>query len=680
MAHAGKHAVLREVAVILRKFLIPFTLLGLVFGGMAGCLTQTPEADEPEYLVSRIHTLTIDRGSVERAESMGGPDGVRELIRTDIEVRVGSVGTYALEYTTRLGVVKTDPLVALAPGLPATVGDVDPFAPVKLRKGTEVVFERAANVQDWFHVGDVPLGLTMTPGASASYASTARVTESISLSDIEVPEANVKLDSLEFTLKLPLDGTLRYELGAQGADGAPLEIEGSYSIPSGQGDLISAEIKATQEGTAGTAGVKAGVEQALAKGGITLWIKDGQPIAGRFDGGEVSVDPMVAMWADGFFGEMAEGSSCAGKTKADNCQPEEIESFQETIDPSEREDFPVEDFPRVSDDEEVQKGVDLLKTLFAVDVAQGDKVQLIATVQDEDIPDAPADFQGESRTEWILEAVGTESVTVKAGTFETIKIVQTLTTRTTTSPLRADGEVLVKALNVNETITRTTFWLDAQTYQPIKMTAEVPVDIDRLFKDILASVGDKAWREAGMDPVREDQWRITAKAEASYEAVRIDPTTRFSAVVGLMTAQALSTSGIAIPMSALGASGMPFGPSDDMHYEQPVSPRPMSHLALTSDGPLADGVKSYTVASASPAFNWGDVTVSVDGMTLFQDSLDECMPPTMPYWLACDGSLVEERYDSIDAGDTLRVPAQEGQTLRIVDAYTNSVILTMRVA
>ena len=653
---------------------------------MAGCLSANTDQEEAKTLVSRVHTLSLDRASMSRAEAADDPEeALKELLRSDLVVRVGSAGEYSIEYTTRLGIVKTERLLALAPGLPATVTDVDPFAPAKLLQGTAVVFERKASEHDWWHVGDVPLGVTMTPGAGASYASKASVVESLALSDLDLPEGDIHLDTLKFTLRLATEGTLDYTLGAAGADGSPLEMSASYAVPAGQGDILTAEIKATQGGAAGTAGVKAGLPDALAKGGVRLWITDGQPVAGQFTGGEAKADPQVVMWADGFFGEMAEGSSCAGKSEADRCEPEEIESFSETMDASEKEEFPVEDYPRIDGDAEAQKVVNFLKTLFGTDIVQGDKVQLIATFSEDDLPGAPSDFDMDSRTEFVMEAMGIETLTVGAGTFQAMKFVQTFRSRTASTPVAQDGQVYLKALDVNETITRATYWLDAQTWQPLKMTLEMPVDIDRLFRSVLAAVGDDAWEEAGMDPVRDDQWRVTAKAEASYEATRIDPTTRFAPVVGLAAAQALSSYGMTVPMMGLGMAGMPFGRSyggydDPYPYGEAVPATPMRSLALSSNGALVDGVKSYTVASASPGFYWEDVRVTLDDETIYQDAPAVCAPPMEGYWVACRGTAVEESYESIDAGDAFRVSASSGQTLRFLDAYSDAVILTLRVA
>ena len=674
----------QEVAPILSRnprILLHLTLVGLAFGGLAGCLSPDAE-EEPEFLVSRVHTLSVNRETTSRADAAPDPESaVKEMLRTDLVVRVGSVGDYSLEYTNRLGVVKTQSLLAAAPGLPATVGDVDPFAPATLRKGTEVVYERKAAPQAWWHVGDVPLGFTMTPGASASYASTGSLTESLSLSDIDVPEGDFHLDTLKFTLSLPLDGTLSYELGAEDAtDGAPLEISGSYFIPAGKGDLVTAEVKATQNGAVGTGGVKAGVEKALAKAEVTVWMKDGQPVAGQFRGAELDVQPRVTMWADGFLGEMAEGMSCAGTSKGDNCKPEEIEPIHETTDSEEKQELPVDEFPQAGDGEDERKAIEFLRTLFAQDIRKGDKVQLIATYSQDDFG-APSGFDGEGRTEFVLEAVGPERVSVRAGDYDALKLVETFHTVTRTDGVTdGEGNTLLKALTVNETLTRTTFWLDADTYQPLKMVAETPVDIDRLVRNVLDAVGADAWEQSGMEPVRPDQWKITATAESSYEAVTIDPETRFSAVAGLTLAHLLSSSGASLPMGFLGVLNPFAGPG---YYDEaiPVEARPYRSLSLTSNGPLVDGVKTYTVSTASPDFLWGDVYLSLDGDTLFQDVPAVCGVPTEPFWIACgDATSVEESDDAINAGDLLRLPAKSGQTLRVIDPYTNSVLLVLTVA
>lgn len=116
-----------------------------------------------------------------------------------------------------------------------------------------------------------------------------------------------------------------------------------------------------------------------------------------------------------------------------------------------------------------------------------------------------------------------------------------------------------------------------------------------------------------------------------------------------------------------------------MEQEQAAEPepsRPSKTLSLTSNGPIQDGYKTYTIASASPGMSWGELHFTLDGASLAPAA--HCEPTTGQY-AACAAGALEAESAAVDAGDRLIVSASSGQTLRILDADANAVILTLTV-
>jgi hypothetical protein len=115
----------------------------------------------------------------------------------------------------------------------------------------------------------------------------------------------------------------------------------------------------------------------------------------------------------------------------------------------------------------------------------------------------------------------------------------------------------------------------------------------------------------------------------------------------------------------------------EMARNPPPQPSaPAKSLAITSNGPIADGVKAYTIASASPGMTWGDLLVNLNGQML--ERAEGCAPAEGEY-AVCAGDEPEGADATVDAGDTLRVAAEAGQMLRIIDSASNSVVLTLNV-
>lgn len=645
----------------------------------------------------------------------------RELVQTTLVVRVDEEGDYTLEYTDKSGAVQSKSMPGLKPGEPTRVSGADPLAPAVLKKGTDVVTSRIGIQGDWWHVGDVPLGFNVTEGSSAVYDFTSRLEETISLQDLNVEEQGFTVESANFQLRLPIEGEVKYDLGtSSGADGAPLTLEGSVEIPPSASDLATLEVSATMQGETGTAGFTAGIDQARANGAVRTWWVDGEPVAGQFLGAAWSFDPRVTMWAEGFFEQMAEGQNCAGASKADKCEPDMVPTdMQEGSEAEqEKEEFPVEDYPRLNDPEmsaddraEAEQVLDALKRFFALDIVEHDRLSIVAQMSESDFaenagPDAP---RMSMRFEFLLEVAAAESVTVPAGTFDALKITEEMRTKMTIQEFEnpQTGEPLLNSFAMDEIVARNTFWLEEETFRPLKMEASTPMDVDALLKRMMSSVSPSAWDQIGGKPIEDNDWRITVNAESRYEATQLRGSTNYAPLVGLTLAHAISSSSSAPLMWAMGSAGMGMGGmfggpmmgdpyyGDDTYYTDPMYPsdpyptpypgwespqeRSPPSLSLTSAGALANDVKPYTVASATGS--WSDISVTVDGNELYPAWSEDgsCITPAEGEFAACRAGQAIQGWEDIEAGDSLAVYAMSGSTLRIIDYASNSVILTLTV-
>ncbi len=112
------------------------------------------------------------------------------------------------------------------------------------------------------------------------------------------------------------------------------------------------------------------------------------------------------------------------------------------------------------------------------------------------------------------------------------------------------------------------------------------------------------------------------------------------------------------------------------NFSNEVTPTPKS-LALTSASPLDGSVKTYTVPSATPQMLWSDIIVRLDGVVQNQDVTAACPAPTGGTWIGCTASTTAGPSNAITAGDTFKIYAASGQTLRITDVGANSLILSV---
>lgn len=102
---------------------------------------------------------------------------------------------------------------------------------------------------------------------------------------------------------------------------------------------------------------------------------------------------------------------------------------------------------------------------------------------------------------------------------------------------------------------------------------------------------------------------------------------------------------------------------------------PAASMSLTSAGAMTDGVKHYTVASASTGLRYADVLFTVNGATLrFASSCE----PMEGHVAVCSAATPVAEGDVVSAGHTLGFAGvAPGDTLRLLDARANSVMFSL---
>lgn len=102
-------------------------------------------------------------------------------------------------------------------------------------------------------------------------------------------------------------------------------------------------------------------------------------------------------------------------------------------------------------------------------------------------------------------------------------------------------------------------------------------------------------------------------------------------------------------------------------------------VGLVSDGMAEGGLKSYTVAAVMPGIRYADLGMTLDGAALEMARGRGCPAPEPGQYVVCLGEETLTPRDAIEAGHTVKLHASAGQTLRVVDHASGSVVLVLTV-
>lgn len=102
-------------------------------------------------------------------------------------------------------------------------------------------------------------------------------------------------------------------------------------------------------------------------------------------------------------------------------------------------------------------------------------------------------------------------------------------------------------------------------------------------------------------------------------------------------------------------------------------------VGLVSNALAEDGLKPYTVAAVMPGVRYADLGLTLDGHPLEMTREKGCPDPAPDAYVVCLGNETLAPRDAVTAGDTVKVHAHAGQTLRVVDHASGSVVLVLTV-
>lgn len=670
------------------RTLTTLLLAGILAGtGLAGCFTPGADADEPSFQISRSYAVTLDESRADDLRGADTPDEfVRRLVDASLVVRVAQAGAYTLTYTDKSGLPRTD-VLTLEPGAPRAVAGVDPFTSATLLKGAETVASRGPIPGNWWRIGDVPLGMSADAPAEAVYAYRSLASLDLELADITSDDGQGTLESLVARLSLPAVGELSWTLAQDGAE-ERLDLAAKLRVDDSRGSLAFFEAIGEMQGEPGTAGAEVVSGGASMEGGVSLWLRNDKLVAGKFNGGSVRADPVVYAWSTGAAAEEGE-FPCAGKTRADKCTPEEIESVSETEQATEREDFDADEFE--ADDEEGRDVLRFFERLFAQDMGLYDSLVISATSSKKPTQYDPSEFTVSYLHD--LTVSDRADVDLPAGKREAFVIVQTASIDVDVKKMgdrhceRWDADydcaewaerTYLRDYRLDETLVRSTLWLDATTFQPLKGDIAAPADIGALVRELVGRMQADAWDDWSIHALQDHNVRLTAKQEGSFEATKLAGNARFAPYVGLLLGGMMAG---ALPNAMSPAFGAtPFVPTPPVYGYDEAVPVPARSISVSQESTAENGAAVLRVHHADGDLYWSDISIRVDEQYR-SFAFDADCDGGMDYeFVACSPEGRPETYrDTVSGRDSIRLPGTEpGSTVQILDTRTNTVLLSMK--
>lgn len=516
----------------------------------SGCVKSDEEADDPRFVLNRQVRLVVDETSLLAASDLAregrAPDPYLFMTSSFVVGVRGSgiVPTEAmLTYMDREGAVVTRPLSeftdkeSLEPGDEVRVDDANLTSGAVLSYGGAEVANRARPQPDWWVVGGYPVGFSLSPGASLAYRSTAHAGEKLGLSDVHFKDEPIEVERADASIALDVESLLELSL-AEAEESVTAESEhaarplawklnGRVAVPV----LVEAVGRNTTSGER----VEAGVEVLPVTGAEfnahgTLWMNGSRaPVRLDVAGGEARTDLDVIAWVTGA-GINASTFSCAGKTRADACRPTE-QDFSEArrVEPIEPDSENLDGAPWQVQPEVLRN----LTTLLAEDLRPGDLLSILVQVDSRNVDDyepgptdprhVVIDYSAE------LKAVDVESVTVGAGTFQALKIIESMRVFIEVGEVPGeDGRAPFRGITIDQQVVDATLWLEEGTFVPLRVEQSTPLDIGRILGDALASVDASFWEDAPLEPLDADDVRWTSENRMSVELVRKEGDVSFS--------------------------------------------------------------------------------------------------------------------------------------------------------
>lgn len=528
-----------------------FLSITLLAAGFAGCFAAPGATLEPgadPFTVSRVVRVTVDEENVERLSQIADDPTLIEQFRYDfldpsLVIRVSKSADpalYTFTYVDRAGETLTKPLNLLtgAPGLApgdTIVVPVHMFSGGVLKKldGT-VLADRTTSAPDWWRVAGWPSGMHMSPNSQLVYDLAIDVRQSFELTGVQLKDEPYRLDVLRASMGFENDATLSLTYGrdlqpvtAQTEHQArPLvvNVEGRLATPM----ELSFTGSNLTSGRAIDAGIEILPETALdyAFEGRMWWNESLHPVRFDLQSGSARMTVDAVAWLTGA-PELEDSFSCASAPRSAQCRPDEIPyadlAEARTLTPDALdldESWPTID-PAIERD---------LAAFLADDLAPGDEIAYSVTLRGQDLPgyEPDAGMPREIVVDAITRVLGEETVTVAAGTFETLKIDQMLTLRLATDPKRSADGTTFGALELDERLFETSTWLDKRDFTPVKMTMRAPFDVGRMVDEVLDAIDAETWMDAPIERTTSQNVQFSTTSTQTMELTKRVGDTRFA--------------------------------------------------------------------------------------------------------------------------------------------------------
>lgn len=633
----------------------------LLTAALAGCLAETVETD-PDYAISRQVRIHLDDANWPELDDLGSTD-VYDYVDSSFVVTVRKAeiapGSLTLSYRDRTGADVDRPLSdfttkpVLAPGDAVRIEDADIASHAVLSKNGAVVASRVISDPSWWTVQGMPLGFELDPGSKLAYDVTGGFEETATLHDVRIKEPAVHIDAMTASVHIRQSTHARLDFtGAEEVVTATTTHKARPLAWSFDGEIrlpMIFEVTGTdvEKGTAILAGVEVLPETGVAfdaRG--KLWFDEtGRAVLGEIDGGSFATQADVIAWATGV--EDAEDFSCNGKTRDDACRPTEWDldeyAMEEQI-PADRETF---------DDREGDVPSDVLANVtrfLAEDLQPGDEIRFDMRLTDASDMWGLADG-GVLAWSAEIKAVGFEQVSVEAGTFEALKVIE---------QVRVDSRIPLGSdtpIDVDQTLLEATFWFEPRTFVPLRLEYVLPFNIGEVAESLIAAAGDDFWEGAPIERFDPEDLSIVTESRFALELAEKSGTARFSPWMTLVGAQyAGSAPGLMLLYPAMYAWG---GHSPGVTgYAEEAPPEAFPFILLDDAdpavGPTGEGALAFLEHRGGAPLAWWshDLQVLRNGepASVTWADADDCAGAT--YYPEGEEFAVGERVYLCRASDT----------------------------
>lgn len=532
-------------------FLLCVTLLAV---SLAGCF-QTPGStvttDDEPYSISRVVGVRVDATNIQRLEQIAEDPTLLEEYRYDfldpqLVLRVNAdvdPKKLTFTYTDREGIERTSP-VSLLTGAPWLNPGATIVVPVHMFSGGvlktvtgEVLADRTVDTPAWWTAGGYPLGISMDPGAELVYDLTADARQRFSLTDIKPTDRELRYHlssavadiatAQRATLTLAYDAASETIEAEERQQARPLRmsIDGSVSLP--------IELSFSGRNLSEDRAIAGGIEARPATGfnysadGKLWWNTTNEPVRFDVDSASMTGKLDVIAWLTGM-PEAEDHFSCASKTRLDQCRPKEIpkDEFEQTrsFGP---DSWNLDGIHAPPVDPAILRD---LEQFLADDLRPGDEIAYRVNLAGDDIPGYTpyGNYPEKIEIESVTRVLGTETVTVRAGTFETYKVDQLFRFRVVTPEIRGDDGSVFERLDVDQKVIESSTWIDTRNFAIVKSVVTMPMDLGRIADQVLDALDPQVWEGSPIERLTGSNVDLTTTSTHGMELAKTTGESRFS--------------------------------------------------------------------------------------------------------------------------------------------------------